>query len=211
MSGGAHYRNAVFEPGKRVAGAGTAADEGRPCAEHSRLRGMGAPGTKLDDLTAARCVGDSCRFSGDQGFEGQSGKQVSFRDLALDQRRADVHHGLARIKHGAFGDGENVSGEAEGGEIIPEAHGSVPEVFEPLKIRDFVGFETEVQQVIDRAMKTGGHYKVAIPRQMADRELERTNVVLFARGEVSCRHGQLIEICKKAVQAVTSFSGELVA
>ena len=97
MRGGAHHRNAEPEAGERVAGAGAAADVSRPRAEHSRFRRMGAARAELDHIAALRRMRDARGFGRDQGFESDGGEQIGLRDLALDQRRADVHHRLARV------------------------------------------------------------------------------------------------------------------
>ena len=139
MRGRAHHGNAVPEAGQRVAGAGAAADVGRPRAEHSRLRGMGAPGAELDDVAALSRMDDSRGFGGDQSFEGDARRADKSPGSALRSAARGCSSPAGRVEHGAFGNGENISGEAEVRKIVPEAGGSVAEVFEAAQIRDFVG------------------------------------------------------------------------
>src|ERR1700735_2642171 len=141
MRGGSHHRNAEPEAGQSVAGSGTTAYESGPSAEHSRFRRMGAPGAEFDDIAAPGSMDDAGGFGRDQSFECDGREEIGLRDLALDQRGANVHHRLPGIEHGTLGDRENVSGETETGEIVPEARGSVAEVLEAAQIRDFVGLE----------------------------------------------------------------------
>jgi hypothetical protein len=59
-------------------------------------------------------------------------------------------------------------------------------------------------------MKSGEEDEFAVPRQAPDGELEGSDIVLAARGEVTRGHRQFVEVGEKAVQAVTSLR-ELVA
>src|SRR5579863_7618301 len=117
MSGRAHYGNAELKAGQRVAGPRASADVSRPRAIHAGFGSVGAAGTELDNLSVPRRVDDAGGFGRDQSFKRDRGQQERFRNLALDQRRADVHYRLPGIKDSAFRNGENISGEAERSQV----------------------------------------------------------------------------------------------
>ena len=111
-----------------------------------------------NSITSRPCGGmdDARGFGGDQGFERDGGEQIGLRDLTFDQRSADVHHGLPLVEHGAFGDGENVAGEAEVREVVPESRRArCGSLRGSAQILDFFGVETRLQQVVDGAMQSG--------------------------------------------------------
>ena len=147
---------------------------------------------------------DARGFGRDQSFEGDGGEQVGLRELAFDQRSPDVQDRLALVDDGAFGDGEDVAGEAEIGEVIPEAGGCVAEVGQAPKVGDFVRFEAEVQQVVEGPVEPGGEHEIAIARQPPDGEFEGPDLFVFPGREVARGHGEFVEVGQKGVQVISS-------
>ena len=88
-------------------------------------------------------------FGRDQGLEGDGGQQVGFRDLGFDDGGADGEHGFAGEEQGAFGDGEEIAGEAEVAQVVEEGGAHLGELREAAEVVDFLGGEAEVEQVVD--------------------------------------------------------------
>jgi len=72
------------------------------------------------DYGAAAChFHPSARsFGGNERLEGHRREHVGFRDLRLDDGRADGENRLAGKHRHAFGDGEEIAGETEVAEAI---------------------------------------------------------------------------------------------
>ena len=207
---GAHNGDTVAEAGEGVAGACAASDIGGARTEDSGFRGMGSAGTEFNYVSALGGVGDTGGFGGYERLEGDGGQQKRFGDLAFNEGCLDIQNRLTFVKYGAFGDGEQVAGKAEVGEIVPESGGGVAEVGEVPEICNFVGSKAEVQKVVDGMVEPGDHDKIAVAGEAPDGEFERSGVTLFAGGEVARRHGEFVEIGEEAVQDYF-FSGVLAA
>ena len=144
-------------------------------------------------------------FGGDQGLEGDGGEQVGFRNLRFDDGRADGEHGLAGEEQGAFGDGEEVAGEAEVAEVIEEGRADAGELREAAEVVDFVGGEAEVEEVVDDLGDAGGDDVIAVRGEAADGEFEGGLLGGLAGLEVAGGHGELVEVGEKAVHCVSIF------
>ena len=122
---GAHHRDAVAEAGQRVAGAGAAADVGRARAQHAGFGRVRAARAELDHGAAAGGLHTARRLGGDERLERERREQVGFRNLRLDDGRADGQHRLAGEQRRAFGHGEQVAGEAEVAQVVEEGRRDV--------------------------------------------------------------------------------------
>ena len=166
---------------------------------------MGAPRAELDDVPTPRRMDNARGLGGDQGFESDGGEQIGLRNLAFDQRRADVHHRLAFVEHRAFGNREDIPGEAEIGEIIPEVRRDAAEVLESRagtrsRPRSKLRFSRYSTARCRPAARTKSRSRGN--RRMA--EFESPDVVLLAGGKITRGHGQLVQIGEKTVQAISS-------
>src|ERR1035441_8045507 len=199
MGGGAHHRDAVPESGERVAGAGAAAEPGGPRAQRAGFGSVRAARAELHHGTPGGGRGAARGFGGDQGLEGDGAQQVGFRDLGFDDGGADGERGFAGEQDGAFGDGEEVAGEAELAEVVEEGGAHLGELGEGAQVGDFLGRKAHVEQVVDDLRDAGDDDVIAIGRQAPDGEFERGLLAGLTGLEVARRHGEFVEIGEKAV------------
>ena len=172
VRGGTHHGDAVAESGERVAGAGAAAEISGARAQRSGFGGMCAARAELHDGAS----GGGCRaargFGRDQGLEGDGRQQVRFGNLGFDDGGADGERGLAGEEQGAFGDGEEIAGEAEVAQVIEEGGAHVGELGEAAKVVDFLGGEVEVEEVVYDLGNAGDDCVIAVGGQAAEGEFE---------------------------------------
>ena len=88
---------------------------------------MRAAGSELDDGLAAGGFDDAGGLGGDEGLEADVGQQERFRNLRFDQGRADDEDRLAGKQRRAFGNGEDIAGEAEGAQVVEEVRAQLCE------------------------------------------------------------------------------------
>jgi len=150
-----------------------------------------APCRKIDHLAAVGSVHDTRGLGGDHGLEGKGGEQERLDDLCLDDRSGDAHQGRRGKRHRALGDGVDVAGEAQFGEIFEERG---LEVAAALEVGEGLGREAQVIEVGERLLEAGDQQKAAVWRQAADVEVEGRNAIVHPLGEIARRHGELVEV-----------------
>ena len=168
-------------------------------AEHARFRRMRAARAELDHGPAAGHFHRARRLGRDERLEGHRREHVGFRDLRLDDGRADGEDRLAGKHRGAFGDGEEIAGEAEAAQVIEEGRRYQAERIEAAKVIDLFGGETQVEQVIDHLREAGGEDEIAMRRETADGVFEDGFLGDLAGFEVAGGHGELVEIGEESV------------
>ncbi len=110
------------------------------------------------------------------------------------KRRAQREERLAGEQRRAFGDREEVAGEAQAGEHVEEAGAGVRELRQRAEIVDLLRGEAQVQEILDRLCKARRQNEVAIVRQAADEQLKGGALFGLAGLEIARRHGELIEV-----------------
>ena len=138
----------------------------------------------LDAIRVWKVTADSRYVSGSLGF---------------DDGGADGERGFAGEEQGAFGDGEEIAGEAEVAEVIEEGGADLGELGEGAEVVDFLGGEAEVEEVVDDLGNAGDDGVIAIGGQAAEGEFEGGLIAGLAGLEIPGRHREFVEVGEKAV------------
>ncbi len=211
MSGGALHGDAETESGFYVRSARAAAEIGGARREDSGFGGMRAARAELGD-GAASGGGEYARgFRRDHRLKADRRDQIGLDDLGFDNRRADGEDRLATEHWRAFRYGEDIAGEAELFQQLPEPGGRELELRERAKVGDLLGAEAEIQQVVHRLRESGGEEIVAVGGQAADEEFERRDLTGLSGGGESCRHGQFVKIGEERVHGSYFFFSSFLA
>ena len=118
MGVGAFDGDAEEFAGQDVAGGVHAADVCGAGGGECAVDALGAAEAELEDGIASGGVADAGGLGGDQGLEVDDVEEGGFEELGLEDRAGDADERLVGEDDGAFGDGVDVAGELQLGEII---------------------------------------------------------------------------------------------
>src|ERR1035437_5162644 len=113
---------------------------------------------------------------------------------------------FAGEQDGAFGDGEEIAGEAEAAQVVEEGGAHLGELGEGAQVGDFLGGEAQVEEVVGDLGDAGYHRVITVGGQTADGEFECGLLSGLARLEVAGRHGEFVKVGKEAVHWENAFS-----
>src|SRR6185437_4138716 len=185
---------------------GGALASGDPCCARGKNSGfasMGAASAELDDGFAfcgdVQASGATC----DHSLKIDSGQKARFQNLAFDDRGRNAKKRFARENQGAFTDGPHVSGKTETRKIVEEFAANMAKNGETPQVFDFRRSKTDSFHELERLLKTSGDQEIALRRKIADEQLE-CGASVEARLKIASRHGEFVQIGKKAGMLVRS-------
>ncbi len=197
MGVGAADGDAVDFSGEDIRGAAAAADPCGATGGKAAIGALGAAVAELEDRRAGGGMADAGGFGGDEGLEIDDVQQGGFDQLGVEDGALDAEDGFVGENGGAFGDGIDVEGQAESGEMVEEIflkHRVAVFGAQGGEVVDFPGAEVEIPQPFEGWAESGGDGIAALERQSAEEEMEDAFLPGFARLEIGGGHCELVEI-----------------
>src|ERR1700693_657262 len=178
---------------ENIGGTFTSSDGSGTSGEEAGLAAVCTSGPKFDDLSALR-RGDNPRcLARDHGLITQRGQQISFHDLAFNDRGYHAQERLARECQTSFRHSPDIASETKCREIVEKFVADITKHGMLAEERNLVGRKMNVFQKVQCLFESSGYQKISLGRKMTDKKFERS-LGVKAGLQISRRHRQFIEI-----------------
>ena len=115
---------------------------------------------------------------------------AGLHELRLRDRGDDADHGLVGEKHRSLGEGVQIAGEAQSGEMIEESSGKSSR---PIKVGNLLFRKTQVLQEGQQGLQPGGDEESPAGRKIPYSEFEGSRLI-HAFAQIGFQHRKLVEI-----------------
>ena len=163
----------------------TSADIRRSCTVDRGFRTLCSARTEFGNHSAACCTNDTARLGCNQGLVIKREKDKGLNELCLHGGSANDHHGLARKYGRSFGNRIDITRKAEIAKIFQKFF---VEKILVTQIFDIFFGKFQILDVVNDGFQACRNRITAAVGNIAEKNVEISNFVLFAGNEIAVRH-----------------------